>query len=206
MELKNQYISYPGYFSSEECDKIIEFGKKRLKTATLGPVDVLNEEVRKCEVAWINESWIFERISKAVSSANKDAGWNWFYDTIEPVQFTSYGLNEHYNWHSDWGSDFLSTYNCPNNPDYHGKVRKISATINLVDGNEYDGGNLMFANPKYLHRNFGKNGEKELYDVEDIRSKGSIVIFPSFTYHKVSPVTKGRRYSLVAWVVGKPWQ
>lgn len=198
MELKHPYISYPYYFSSDECDQIIEIGKRKLKTAKIG-TDTLNEEVRKCEVAWLDDVWIFERVNSAIASANKEAGWNWFYDSLESMQFTRYGLNEHYNWHSDWGSDFLSV-------NSSGKIRKISATINLVDGIEYNGGNLMFANQKYLHRNFGKNGEKELYEVKEIRPKGSIVIFPSFVYHKVTPVTKGTRYSLVVWAEGRPWQ
>jgi len=64
----------------------------------------------------------------------------------------------------------------------------------------------MFADSKYLHRNFGKNGEEQLYEVKEIRPKGSVIIFPSFTYHKVSPITEGIRYSLVAWALGRPWQ
>jgi len=205
MELKIPYISYPEYLTSEECDRIVEIGKTKLKTAEIIG-NTLNEDVRRCEVAWLNDPWIFERINNAIISANQDAGWNWFYDTIEPMRFTRYALNEHYDWHSDWGSDFLSTYDRPNNSEYHGKVRKISVTINLVDGNKYKGGNLMFADSKYLHRNFGKNGEEQLYEVKEIRPKGSVIIFPSFTYHKVSPITEGIRYSLVAWALGRPWQ
>ena len=41
---------------------------------------------------------------------------------------------------------------------------------------------------------------------EEIRPKGSIIVFPSFLYHQVTPITKGTRYSLVMWVLGRPWQ
>jgi len=41
---------------------------------------------------------------------------------------------------------------------------------------------------------------------EEIKEQGSVVIFPSFTFHRVTPVTKGTRYSLVSWSVGNPWK
>ena len=81
----------------------------------------------------------------------------------------------------------------------NGKVRKISVTINLVDGNEYEGGNLRF--------DYGPHAGKNRYKTcEEIRPKGSIIVFPSFLYHQVTPITKGTRYSLVMWVLGRPWQ
>ena len=39
----------------------------------------------------------------------------------------------------------------------------------------------------------------------EIAEKGSIVVFPSFVYHRVKPVTKGVRYSLVVWNLGNPF-
>ena len=41
---------------------------------------------------------------------------------------------------------------------------------------------------------------------KEIRPKGSMVIFPSFVWHRVKPVTKGSRYSLVIWNLGRPFQ
>jgi PKHD-type hydroxylase len=40
----------------------------------------------------------------------------------------------------------------------------------------------------------------------EIRPRGSIVVFPSFMWHRVKPVTKGTRYSLVLWNIGDPWK
>ena len=80
-----------------------------------------------------------------------------------------------------------------------GKVRKISMTVNLTDPNNYDGGNLKF--------DLGPHIKKDRFKVcDDIRPQGSAIVFPSFTYHCVTPVTKGTRYSLVLWCLGKPWQ
>ena len=85
------------------------------------------------------------------------------------------------------------------NPGMWDKVRKISMTVNLTDPKNYAGGNLKF--------DLGPHAGKKRYKVcEEIRPQGSIIIFPSFTYHCVTPVTRGTRYSLVLWSLGKPWQ
>ena len=79
------------------------------------------------------------------------------------------------------------------------KVRKLSMTVNLTNPNNYAGGNLKF--------DLGAHAGKKRFKVcEEIRPQGSIIIFPSFTYHCVTPVTRGTRYSLVLWSLGRPWQ
>lgn len=75
-----------------------------------------------------------------------------------------------------------------------GMVRKISMTVSLSDGNDFEGGNF--------HINYG---DKDIR-INNVREQGSIVVFPSFLRHKVEPVTKGTRYSLVMWALGKPFQ
>jgi PKHD-type hydroxylase len=81
-----------------------------------------------------------------------------------------------------------------------GKVRKLSLTINLNSPGDYEGGNLKF--------DFGMHCEKEnrFHECEEIRPQGSMVVFPSFVDHCVTPVTKGTRYSLVLWTLGEPWK
>ena len=66
--------------------------------------------------------------------------------------------------------------------------RKLSVVVQLSDPEEYEGGELK------LHTS---------YDPIIIKKeRGMIVSFPSYTLHEVAPVTKGERYSLVAWVHG----
>ena len=80
-----------------------------------------------------------------------------------------------------------------------GKVRKISMTVNLNNPQDYEGGNLKF--------DLGPHFKGERFKVfDDMRTRGSVIIFPSFMYHCVTPVTSGTRYSLVLWLLGKPWQ
>ena len=34
------------------------------------------------------------------------------------------------------------------------------------------------------------------------KEQGKLILFPSYVLHEVKPVTKGERYSLVAWITG----
>lgn len=81
-----------------------------------------------------------------------------------------------------------------------GKVRKMSMTCNLTNPENYEGGKLKF--------DFGQHMEHgdRFHTCEEIMDQGSIIFFPSFTYHCVTPVTRGTRYSLVMWTLGKPWK
>ena len=83
--------------------------------------------------------------------------------------------------------------------DYHldidgsyGVQRKISIVVQLSDQEDYEGGELELKTSKNSY-------------VAD-KSKGSILLFPSFCLHKVRPVTKGKRNSLVLWVSGMPFK
>ena len=74
----------------------------------------------------------------------------------------------------------------------------------LTDGSEYEGGELEFD-----FRNYDphiRDELKHLKQAKEILPKGSIVVFPSFVWHRVKPVTKGTRYSLVMWNLGYPFK
>ena len=71
---------------------------------------------------------------------------------------------------------------------YYTAPRHLSVIMNLND--DYEGGDLIFTDQKE-------------YEVKRLKlGKGSIVFFPSnFMYpHSILPVTKGTRYSIVAWL------
>ena len=71
-------------------------------------------------------------------------------------------------------------------------------TVNLTDASTYEGGDLML--------DLGDHTMRGKYKVTDAREQGTIIIFPSFLHHCVSPVTSGTRYSLVMWSLGEPWK
>ena len=85
------------------------------------------------------------------------------------------------------------------NPNYAGKIRKLSMTVNLTNPKNYKGGNLKF--------DFGPHAARARYHTcTEIRERGSIIVFPSDRYHQVTPITSGTRYSLVMWTLGAPWK
>ena len=123
-------------------------------------------------------------------------------DISESCQFTKYKLNQYYDWHCDsWDKPY--DRKSPDNPE-HGKIRKLSMTCQLTDGSEYEGGELEFD-----FRNYDphmREEAKHLRQAKEILPKGSIIVFPSFVWHRVKPVTKGVRYSLVMWNLGYPFK
>jgi predicted 2-oxoglutarate/Fe(II)-dependent dioxygenase YbiX len=174
---------------------------------------------RDSNITWLSEQWMYDLVYPYINTANVAAGWNWNYEISEPFQFTKYDNDQFYGWHNDGKSDspyeryihgvtsvpLHKTRGIPSgytrNQKFVGKIRKISMTINLCEPGEYEGGNLKF--------DFGphRGGDEKRYHVcEEIRPRGSIIIFPSFVHHCVTPVTRGTRYSLVLWTLGEPWK
>ena len=79
----------------------------------------------------------------------------------------------------------------------NGKIRKLSMTVALVDGSDYEGGEFEI--------NMSTPEKENIHVVKESKIKGSVVIFPSFVWHRVKPVTGGTRYSLVNWHQGWPF-
>lgn len=91
----------------------------------------------------------------------------------EPVQILRYDVGNHFRtWHSDAGRDA------------HDR-RRISMSVELSERADYDGGELEIVPDR----------------VGALRTlpRGSAQLFPSRALHRVTPVTRGRRWSLVAW-------
>lgn len=84
-------------------------------------------------------------------------------------------------------------------PNYKNKIRKLSATVNLTDPSEYTGGDFEL---DLRNNHEGRN----IITLDEIKSKGSILVFPSFVTHQVRPIITGERNSLVIWNLGPPWK
>ena len=149
-------------------------------------------KIRISDVYWTTEQWLYDYIWPYMQQANQDAGWNLDISAAEPMQIARYKKGEFYRWHRDGTSDTLSAYDKPENPFIHKNVRKISLSIILND--DFEGGDLEFATYK-----------KEKCEIETIKTKaGDMIFFPPGVEHRVTPVTKGVRYSLVSLFLGPP--
>jgi hypothetical protein len=166
--------------------------------------NAINKEIRDTKVAWMPTThWIAPFLMYYVNRANRE---NFRFDitTIdgESMQYTVYGPGKFYSWHRDDSLAEKSMFVAPNGTgqrqditsnDSHDMCRKLSFSLLLSDPDEYEGGQFQMMN--YANK---------MYEVP--QEKGLLVIFDSTTLHRVRPVKKGTRKSLVGWVVGPRWR
>ncbi len=179
------------------CDRILELGLPLTQERGRGRTDEL-EQQRKTRIAWIREEWVYDVVEPWVYRANREAGWNFDVERMQSLQFGIYADGGHYDWHFDMTGRVYSERD-EVAPEFHGLLRKISFSLQLNDPSEYDGGDfeIELGLPSDTNRIERPNPK---------RTRGSLVVFPSFLPHRVTPVTRGVRYSLVSWLCGKPWR
>jgi PKHD-type hydroxylase len=208
MNLNNYYWYFTGALSSKFCDEVVKYAKEKQEelalTGFLNPDKKLSKKelqdlkkYRNSNIVWLNDQWIYNEIYPYIHNANKSSGWNFQWDWSESCQFTKYAKGQFYDWHCDsWESPYENT----NDKNFYNKIRKLSVTVSLTDPSEYKGGELEFD-----FRN-NVNGKPNIRKCKEILPKGSICVFPSFVWHRVTPVTSGTRYSLVIWNIGHPFK
>ena len=172
---------WDGAFTDSELDWL----QSKAKNAELagqvgsGKGGIVNPNVRRSQISWLHSSedtkWVFQKLADVASQSNAD---NFRFDLTgfgEGLQLTNYDQSENgmYGWHQDYGFAIS---------------RKLSITVQLTDPSEYEGGNLQILT----------TGEP----ANVTRKRGMIALFPSYVLHQVTPVMRGSRQSLVAWVSG----
>ena len=214
MILKNYFWAFKAAVPPRLCDDIIKHGlsqseikgktgmgrKHKKRNLTKAQLEEIGR-IRNSDIVWLRDPWIYKELQPYVNAANKNAGWNFQWDYSEDIQFTKYKLNQYYEWHAD---SWDRPYENPESYNYFGKIRKLSMTCQLTDGSEYEGGELEFD-----FRDYNPTLRDESYhkvQCKQILPKGSIIVFPSHVWHRVKPVTKGVRYSLVMWNLGYPFK
>lgn len=181
------YWKFEKALDDEMCQRILDLGLKNFKQAGVKDEgkDVFNKDIRKSSIVWLNEQWLFDLFFPYMHSANQNSGWNVDVDASEGMQLTKYKKKGFYGYHKDGGG--FDVYDIPENKFLHNKTRKLSMTALLNDTFE--------------------GGEFEFYNIPPVEmNKGDIVFFPSFEFHRVLPVTKGVRHSLVTWFVGPKYK
>lgn len=169
-----------GVFTKKECEELIELGNKKLiKAHVIGG----DQSVRDSQVAWLYASdgleWAFRRLTDVSTSLNDQFFKFDLFGFCEGLQFTRYDAP-------------AGKYDAHIDKIFNGVVRKLSFSVQLSDPDNYEGGDLA------LH--LGAEATKVP------KEQGKLVAFPSYALHSVQPVTKGTRYSLVAWIAGPPFK
>lgn len=171
-------------FTPDELDTIVQFGESLpLNLAiTVGATEGKElSKIRASKVSWISRNdqteWLYQRIADIAYEMNSK--WYRFdlsglYESFQYTEYDSTRGPEHYDWHIDM-------------LDKGAVTRKMSMIVQLSDPFQYEGGELWIQGAG-----------------QDIvpKKRGLIHIFPSFMRHRVTPVTKGIRRSLVIWVSG----
>lgn len=176
------------------------------------------EDLRISEVRWIDSDNIEMSITNKIYDTIVEIcrnEMNCFFDVYrtECWQHTTYYGSEenggHYNWHQD--EPLLQD---PKLYKIHESgepfIRKISASILMNDPDEYEGGDFEWIDGDGVCNKIPENSKISVDSYkwclpESYKKKGSIVVFPSLTHHRVTPVTRGTRKSLVIWLGGKPY-
>jgi PKHD-type hydroxylase len=189
---QTDYYFFKNHFSSQEIELILELADKYEKLeATVGGGEIAgkNHNIRNSQIRWLpaalETEWIYDRLIELSIEANDDL---WRFDLShvrDSVQYTEYSAgkskkeNGKYDWHLDVGS-------------YPGNTRKISISVQLSDPEDYEGGELELWN--------------DSTPTICPKGQGTVILFPSYLMHRVAPVTKGTRKSLVLWVGGRPFR
>ena len=206
MNLKHIYWVFPNAVSPVICDKIIDIfhsQKKGLGTTGLGrkaPKKSLTKKdkmMRDSYVTWSSQWWLYRYTHPYIHEANEAADWKFQWSSSEACQLTEYRKGQYYHWHRDsWDDPYKSDDKIK---AYRNKCRKLSSVLVLSDqGKDYTGGDLEF----FHMQRFLKPKHWRTVGAPQMRKRGALIVFPSFVWHRVTPVHKGVRYSLTNWHIG----
>jgi len=188
------YTWWDGLLSPEVLDKIVEYCQSSEltdgKIIGSGTEGERSDDLRKSKISMIhvnNENrWMFDILAQVADHMN-----NTFYQFdlvgFDHFQYTVYeDSGDKYDYHVDmtFGDEHINATPLP---------RKLSLSICLNDPSDYEGGQFEFL--------LGGKDEKIA-----TQAKGRVLAFPSYILHRVTPITKGTRKSIVIWVLGNKFK
>ena len=168
-------MKFPGVISGAECAEIARLGENG-SPVTAGltrPIEGYRKGGTRLLPLTSESKWLYERVRTLLLQVNQ---WYRYEITamVDSLLYCEYPVNGQFEWHVDCGETPTST-------------RKISLSLQISDPTDYDGGGLEFAH-------YG--------ELKESRRVGTAIAFPAFVHHRVAPVTRGMRRSLVAWAHG----
>ena len=188
------FFVFPRAVKPDVCDQIVKDCKKNiLKQASVLDYEKKGRDdpaIRKTSVDFITDkdNKINELAWHFLREANK-IQFNYDLTFFQAIQFAEYKDGGFYGWHQD-----------DSGVDKSNEIRKLSLSLILSDPDTFEGGELQFYNGgRPLEDMGGITGEQVK---KDIQTQGTIVVFDSRDWHRVTPVINGVRHSIVCWTVG----
>lgn len=178
----HEFVTWENAFNEEELKAIQEYcDKLELKEASVTGNQIVTD-IRTSKTGWISYNdqvpFLYDRLAWVARQLNaKFYGFD-LSGFVEDMQYTVYEAGDagHYDWHLDMVPENLTA------------PRKLSLVLQLSDPSEYEGGELQT-------RISSKHSTV-------LKQKGLIAGFPSWMLHRVTPVTKGIRKTIVVWIAG----
>ena len=176
------YVALPNAFTPEELDAIEKIGDGLAAgkaTIAARPQEDQYADIRVTQTAWMQQTdatqWLYERMTGLVQTFNARFFEFELTGFSDPFQYTVYQSREggHYGWHVDHGIT---------------APRKLSLTLQLSDPAAYEGCDLQM----YI---------SDRIDTAP-RERGTLIAFPSWVLHRVTPILSGTRKSVVVWAAG----
>ena len=172
----------PQALSAAECESLIALCQAApMKDAGLVR-QTMAHQIRRAELSWLDDlpeaSWVIDRMMRLVAQANREAFGFDLTEFAESPQVARYGAEReaHFDWHSDIGAGALAA------------KRKLTIVVQLSEPQDYENGTLELQADSSIR--------------QAPRDRGTAILFPSFVLHRVTPVTKGTRWSLTLWSHG----
>jgi PKHD-type hydroxylase len=183
LPLFQPFASAQGFLTDQEMDRLIAEHLPLLAEGRLGPGNT-NSEVRRSKVVMLGTEpqygWLYDRIWAAAQECNRQFFCVDLVGVEANLQLARYDSADQgfYEWHTDFAG--------------LRPLRKLSVSIQLSRPEDYEGGDLELMYgiaPQTMNK-----------------ARGAFIVFPSFLLHRVTPVTRGARWSLVAWILGRRWR
>lgn len=176
-----EFIQWEGAVTAAEIAAIEAYGDSRTRQKADLAGGAISDGIRITNVAWLERKpeieWLYQRMEDLVLRLNAEFFRYELFGLTENFQYTVYDGSQgsHYDWHNDIGN-------------IHVEPRKISLSLQLSHGDAYQGCDLE------LHSSDHIQGAP--------RGRGTLIAFPSYLLHRVTPIRSGVRKSLVVWAAG----
>jgi len=177
------YATAQRFLSEQEMDRLVAEHLPLLAEGKLGPGN-MNPDIRRSQVVMLGAEskydWLYDRIWAAAQECNRQFFCVDLAGVEANLQLGRYDSSDRgfYDWHTDFAGIR--------------PLRKLSVSIQLSRAEDYEGGDL-----ELLYGSRPQPMDK---------TRGAFIVFPSFLLHRVTPVTRGTRWSLVAWILGDRWR
>jgi PKHD-type hydroxylase len=176
-------MGFPACFTGVQIDELRSLVDQQNAPGGINSLNSPLDKIRRSDIRRLDHKqfhWVYDAAWTLAKKANEKYRFD-----IKPIRETAQlaiydeSVQGHYTWHTDCSIECMT--------------RKISISIPLSSPAEYEGGELQVMTTDAIA-------------LTVMQQKGCPIVFPSFEMHRVTPVTKGRRYSLVISVAGPHWR